>query len=449
VNKESSRPAPPTGIALGFPSLRSSIPVLLVLMLAAIIAYLDRQIINLLLDPIRRDLGISDTQVSLLQGAAFGVFFAAFGLPIGFLVDRTNRKALIAAGMLLWSIATACCGLSNTFWELFAARAGVAIGEAVLYPSTYSLIADLFQPTHRGRAFMAFNTAGAYGIAISFLAGGLVLQTVSHVRIPAMAVLGAHEPWQMAFIACALPGLVLSLLILAIPKVNRREVGVLLTSDTPASMIGFARANPRLAWMLCAMYAAAAVGINGLLAWMAAFYIRNMGVTPSQAGYLMGGLFIIGGAIGGPLLGVAADAMLRRGILDGKMRMLSVCATLAAIGNLFWWTQTSLVASLAIGLFVFVNQMGITTMAGAAVNELVPNELRGRMSAVYLFLTSIVGASVGPTAVALITEHGFNDPNRVGSSIAALVIPCLLIAAALAWLVRGQYGEVVRHGRGT
>src|SRR3989338_6264000 len=134
----------------GYPNPAYAWYVVVILFLAYTLAYIDRQVIALLVEPIKRDLQINDTQISLLQGFAFVIFYTITGIPLGRLADRKNRRLIIAAGIFLWSIMTAVCGLARNFWSLFAARVGVGIGEACLSPAAYSMIADLFPKAKRG-----------------------------------------------------------------------------------------------------------------------------------------------------------------------------------------------------------------------------------------------------------------------------------------------------------
>lgn len=195
-----------------------------VLLLAYIFSFIDRTIVSLLVIPIERDLGINDAGMSLLQGFSFALFYALLGLPIARLVDARDRRVVVAAGIALWSIMTAACGLAGRFWHLFLARVGVGAGEAALLPGATSLLADYFPPERRGLAMGVF-AAGIYlGAGLALVIGGLLLHLLDGTRL-ALPLLGALHPWQTVFIAVGAPGLVVALLMLSLREPERRGGG--------------------------------------------------------------------------------------------------------------------------------------------------------------------------------------------------------------------------------
>ena len=145
-------------------------------MAAYVLSFVDRQIMNLLVAPIRRDLGINDTQMSLLMGFSFAIFYTILGIPMGRLADSRSRRGLIAAGVVVWSAMTALCGLAQTYWQLFLYRVGVGVGEATLSPAAYSMIADYFPPERRATAISVYSMGIFLGSGIAFLLGGLVIK---------------------------------------------------------------------------------------------------------------------------------------------------------------------------------------------------------------------------------------------------------------------------------
>ena len=140
-----------------------------VLTVAYIFSFIDRQILNLLVEPIQQDLNLSDTQISLLQGMAFALFYTLMGIPIARLADVANRRTIIATGVFLWSLMTALCGLTKTFWQLFAARIGVGVGEAALSPPSYSLFSDYFPPGKVTRAIAVFTGGSFLGAGLAYI----------------------------------------------------------------------------------------------------------------------------------------------------------------------------------------------------------------------------------------------------------------------------------------
>ena len=192
--------------------------VVAVLTVAYIFSFVDRQIINLLVEPIREDLQLTDTQISLLQGIAFALFYTLMGIPIARLADVSNRRAIIAVGVFLWSLMTAMCGLAKSFGQLFAARIGVGVGEAALSPPAYSLFTDYFPPGKVTRAIAVFTGGSFLGAGLAYIIGGFVVDFVTRLDVVEVPVFGQIRAWQMAFIVVGLPGILLALLVFFIAR---------------------------------------------------------------------------------------------------------------------------------------------------------------------------------------------------------------------------------------
>lgn len=185
-----------------------------VLMLAYLFSYIDRSILSLLVGPIRSDLQLSDTQLSLLHGFAFALFYAILGFPIGRAADRYHRVGIIVTGISFWSIMTAACGLAKSFPQLFLARMGVGIGEAALNPCAYSIITDSFPRRLLARALSTYVMGTYMGFGVAFVIGGLVVEAITQAPVIQLPVLGQIHTWQAAFFYVGLPGLIVALLIL-------------------------------------------------------------------------------------------------------------------------------------------------------------------------------------------------------------------------------------------
>ena len=192
-------------------------------MLAYVVSYVDRSILTLLVEPIRRDMGLSDIQISLLHGLAFALFYSIMGFPIGRIADRRHRVGIIAIGISVWSLMTAACGIAKNFWQFFLARVGVGVGEAALNPAAYSILADYF-PRHKLSRGISTYVMGTYmGFGISYLVGAWVLQAVQGMPDFEIPFLGRFHSWQLAFFIVAAPGILLLLLLTTVREPHRRD----------------------------------------------------------------------------------------------------------------------------------------------------------------------------------------------------------------------------------
>ena len=253
-----------------------------VLMLAYTNAYIDRQILSLLIEPIRADLEISDTQVSLLAGIAFTLFYTLLGVPIARLADQKNRKAIIAAGISVWSAMTAACGLAGNFWHLFLARIGVGVGEATLSPAAFSIIADYFPKHQLARAFSVYSMGVYFGAGLAMIIGGMVIRMVIDAGATTLPLIGEIKPWQITFFYVGLLGLPIFLLILTIREPVRRGLVAASADDSQnpsstAALLAFLRVNKVAVLYHFLAFSMVGIAITGYMVWTPTLFIRTWG----------------------------------------------------------------------------------------------------------------------------------------------------------------------------
>jgi MFS family permease len=416
--------------------------VVAVLTIAYMFAFIDRQILNLLVGPIRRDLGISDTKMSLLMGFSFALFYSVFGIPLGRLADSRSRRAIIAAGMVLWSLLTAGCGLARNFWQFLLLRMGVGVGEAALSPSAYSLISDYFPKEKRATAISVYSMAFYTGSGIAFLLGGLVVGFASAKAGWNLPLVGVVRPWQLIFFVVGLPGAVLALLLYTVREPTRKGARMTKAADGRVRVaqvpLRDVMAYMRQNWVtfLChnVGFALLAFSSFGSSAWIPTFFIRKYGWTGPQAGVVYGTIVCFFGTLGIVTGGRMADWLAQRGFQDSNMRV----GLIAALG----WGPTGILfplmpngylaaALLVPTVFLMSQPVGV---AAAAIQEMVPNVMRGQASALYLFVINLIGLGLGPTAVAMVTDFVFHNDNAINHSLVAVGILAHLGAAALLWI---------------
>ena len=372
----------------GYPSRPYAWAVVAILIATAVLSYTDRQVLSLLVDPIRGELKISDAQVSLLLGTAFAVVYGIAGIPLGFLADRTSRRNLIFLGVLVWSAGTLGCGLAHTFGQLFSARIVVGLGEAVLSPAAISLISDYFPPSRRGTAVGLFLSGIAMGIGAAILIGGGVLHAVE-LGVLAGTALATLPAWRLVLLLIGAPGLVWSLVILAIREPARRVTENVIETPDSESQSTWARVIP-----IYIVVATASLVDNAVGAWAPSLLIRHFAKDPAQVGIQLG--FLLTAGFGGGVLvgGWLAD----RG---GWRYKLAVClaAGLLILPASFGFNAGEF--NLVLGSVpVYFALSGMVTACGfSAILDVVPNRSRGLAMAISFFLNVAIGASAGPSAV--------------------------------------------------
>ena len=411
----------------GYPRRSYAWVVVAILIGTAILSYTDRQVLSLLVDPIRHDLLISDTEVSLLLGTAFAVVYGIAGIPFGLLADRTSRRNLIILGVVVWSIGTVACGFAHSFGELFAARVVVGLGESVLSPSAISLISDYFPASRRGLAVGSYLSGIAIGNGASILIGGGALQLVE-AGVFAGTPLALIAPWRLVLLVIGSPGLLWSLAILAIREPQRRAA-----MGPDASGAGGASGRPAL-WRVAPIYlvvATASLVDNAVGAWAPTLLIRDFGRDAAQVGLQLGLLLTIGFG-GGVLLGGWLSDRLGRG---GRWwRKLSVCLVSSlVILPVCWAIDAAQVRIVMAAVPLYFALSGIVTACGfSSILDVVPNRQRGFAMAVSFFLNVALGAGLGPTSVAWVSDRGFGSAAGLGPAIALTAgAGFFLIAAVL------------------
>jgi MFS family permease len=410
-----------------------------VLILAYAFSFIDRQALTLMVDPIRKSLDITDTQLSLLHGFAFALFYTVMGIPIGRMVDQRRRTWIIAAGIVIWSLMTAACGLARNFIHMFLARIGVGVGEAALSPGAYSLISDYFPPHQRTQALSLYLSAAYVGAGLATMIGGALIAAMPAITLPH---LGELEPWQGVFIAVGLPGILVALLVLALREPPRTGV----KAGVPPhfrEVLRYMAGRKKSYFLLIIGFSLSGLMWNGSVAWLPTYFMRTFGWTTSQVGMNYGLTMMIAGILGAVTGGWTAALMQRRGRQDANIVIGLVSLAIATPGGVFGALAGSGSLALA-GIFVFLFGCAMPYGgAAAALQAITPNQMRGQVSAIYLFSLSFIGMGIGPTVVAFFTDHVFGNDAAIGQSLAATMLLSAPLAAVVLWLARRPYRETL------
>ena len=425
-----------------YPEKKHSYSAVAILTLAQVFAFIDRQIPSMLVEPIKQDFNLTDSQIALLGGAAFSIFYAIMALPIGYAVDRYTRTKVLGTGIFLWSLMTALAGLANSFGKLFGARIGVAVGEAVMAPISVSLVSDSFPENKQGKP-MGIITAGVYiGIGITLLGGGFLIDYLTSIGGITLPLIGYLKPWQATFMIVGIPGLVLAIAAFYLKEpqrieekvesnhsVNRKNVFLHLKEHRKTLIPMFGG----LIFMALIFYS--------FSFWAPTMMIRTFDISLTEVGFILGMITIISSITGTIIAGSAVDYLRNRNYSDAPVRaaMIAVMLALPPIISLSF-VQTELGAWICIAMYLlFISSfapLGLLAISGVSTGN-----VKGQTAAIHAFLMMAFGLSLGPQLTAFFTDFVFVDPNLLINSVSLTGLIVLPISALLFKLSLSRYRE--------
>jgi MFS family permease len=417
--------------------------------------FLDRGVIALLVQPIKHDLHLSDTRIGLLMGPAFIIFYVFLGLPIARLVDSRSRRAIIGVGVVLWSMTTALCGLARSFGVFFLCRIGVGVGEACNGPATYSLMADLFPKERLARAISVMQFGFVAGSGISTLLAGAIIAFVSHVDVVHVPLLGALRPWQITFLCVGLPGLIVAALYTTIIEpVRRGRMTAAAGAGVPArkaipimEVVRFIDRNLTTYLPMFLSLALQSIVTFGILNWSATFFVRTYGWTIPHFAYANGLTLLVLMPIGLIPGSMLAEHWTRQGRDDAHMRVTLLSSLLyAPTAILFAMMPSAPLALGVLGLGYLVSSLQFGPI-NAAIQTVTPNEMRGQVTALYLFIFNTFGSGLAPVVIALVTDHIIGSEAKLNQAIvltAAVLEPIVLL---IMWAGLKPYARSIARAR--
>lgn len=407
-----------------------------VLFLLYIRSLADRYLIALMVDPIKKDLGLSDTQMGLLQGFAFAVLYAICAIPVGLMLDRKPRRWVLFFCIIVWSSGAAACGLAGTFMMLALGRSFVGAGEAGYTTGAYSIIGDSFAPTRVSFAMSIFVMGGVMGAGIVFLLGGPLVGAVLQGAISDWPGMSGFKPWQQAFIVTGIPGILTAFLVFLFPEPKRHRAAGAQGGGYGEAM-RFILANKRaFAGIILGIGLVYSVTI-GLQLWSPAYLTRVHGWTPKEIGLAMG-LAQMLPAFSLPLHGWVVDRMFSKGKRDAHLVWCLETMLLAAPFAVAAYLVASPVLAVALFGVYMVLILSTSSIGPAAAQVVTPPELRGRVSAIFVLVTGLIGMVLGNLLVGFFTDHVLGDPKQIGISLIVLVVSVLSLAAVLFAQGRGE-----------
>lgn len=364
--------------------------ILAILTLMYVVNYLDRQVLAILLQPIKTEFGVSDALLGLLAGPTFALFYATLGIPIARLADRHSRRNIIAVSMGLFSVMTVICGMAAQFWQLLIARVFTGVGEAGTGPAAQAVISDLYPPEKRAAAQSFYSAGLNIGLLIAFFAGGWIAQTYG---------------WRNAFLAAGIPGLVLFFVVLFTVREPVRGHSEMLADDGIRPSLG---AVARFLWSQRSFHwiafgaAMTSFGGYGATAFVPAFLVRSHHLSLSEVGLIFAGIAGVGGWIGTFLSGVIADRMGKRDVRWNMYVPIGAVFLALPFQPVFYLADNTTLAVLAA---IIPSSMGAVFLGPCVtmVQGLVPPRMRATAAALFLFILNIIGLGLGPQTVGLVS----------------------------------------------
>jgi MFS family permease len=420
--------------------------VVVLLSTASVLSYLDRYAFAVLLEPIKKSMSLSDGQIGLLNGLAFGLFYACMGLPLGWLADRWTRKGTIMACIGIWSLATACCGLARNYVELLAARIGVGAGEAGLVPSAFAIIHDRFERAALAKPVSVFALGGHIGAGSSMLIAGFLYGFFNAGGGADLAFVGSLVAWQKTFVVIALPGIILVALVALIRENKPAAVFPVADGLDRTSFVQLIRSQSKTYILLFIGMAGVLSCIVGLLSWIPSVLIREFGFTPKQVGSSYGYIVLIAAPLGVFAGGFLADALQKRGyarahlivVLAGALAALPLICLLPVAHS-----ATMLLSVLAILHFCTSLPQG----ASAAYILIITAEpIRSRVTALYVMVTNVIGLGVIPVLIGYLSDLNADSPSGLRWAIFYVLLSVGLIAVGtLVALIRDRGKALADH----
>lgn len=412
-----------------------------------IFSYADRLILALLVEPLKADLFLDDTQIALLIGPAFALLYAVLGVPVAWLADRYPRVLIAVVGVTIWSVATVASAFSNSFAELFALRMGLALGEAVLSPVAVSLISDLFDRSERSTPTAVFVTSGLVGMITAYMIGGALIDLLESGALAGWPLIGDLPVWRATLVLVGVPGLLFAAILGFTVREPERGVLDRVTATPQSDRTGIFASFREALRFYTGFFLGNSICMTltfGVVAWFPAYLSRAHGVSAADSGYLFGFCLMAGAVFS---FGIPAVAQrIARGVRKEALVLLSL--TLIPIGFVFFAAgllQDDFTIMMVLVIAGFGILSGTNALSSIAVALTAPPFLRGRLMAISLACSNIIGLSLGPFAIAQVAEGAFSGPAALSGGMLVVGLVAIPIAWLLILFALGPYKAAMRR----
>jgi MFS family permease len=427
-----------SGNAAKYPAAMTAWYGLFCLLLCYFMFFVDRNILTLLVGPVRKDLGINDTEMGILNGYAFSVLNGLFIIPFGWYCDRKSRRNVLIFGITLWALSTIASGFTTTFTQLVFTRMGLGLGEAALSPAAFAMISDYFPKAKRGTAVGIYGIGGFGGIGLSYLIGGAVLAGFRGVDTVSLPLVGETSVWHAAFIVVGLVTIGLAMLMTTVTEPPRlASTEKVAANEKP--FFGHLKEHWGAFALVMGGYICLGILAIGWFAWLPSYFIRVFHMPPIQAGIQVGWTTTIAGVTGAVIGGYIADWMMRRGVRGGKVPTLIIMFCMWIPSALGMYLSDSIGMSL-LWTFVFTFADGIGFMQyGNVMQEMFPSSMRARSIAAWGVTSTILTYGIGPAMFGASLDLFFHGDQGLQSALGLVSLPIILIGLTCAWFARKPY----------
>jgi MFS family permease len=382
------------------------------------VAVIDRSILNLFVDPIRHRLGLSDLEIGLILGPAFGILYAIAVIPFGRLADLGNRRSLVGGAVALWSLCTALSGVAGGFAAMVLARIGVGAGEAALTPTAYSLLADIVGKPKLGRAIGIYSMGGTVGISVALIAGGTMAGALGTKSI-LLPVIGSLEAWQMVFITMGLLGLILALVFVwSVAEPIRSSAEQVVPFSAVIRYVWKERAYYIPVY---AAYCALCAVTQGFFAWEPTYFRRTYGLSVTAVGQVLGVIFLVTIILGSLSLGWLTDRLYAKLGPAASVVVMRIAFALLIPVSMFGFGSSNLLLSLGGTAYTTFFCAGLLALGAVAIQTRAPARMRGQLGSILLLCANLIGLAVGPVAVAILAKGSSAQPS-LGPALAILTL---------------------------
>jgi MFS family permease len=376
-----------------------------------VLNYIDRGALNLIVDPIKADLHITDLQMSLLIGLSFAALYSFLSIPAGYLADLMSRRLLLGGAIIFWSCMASVCGFAGSYWQLFAGRVGLGVGEAVLPPTAYSLLRDGVRPEHRARAFSIYHLGTGVGTALGALIGGTLFALGTQGAFHGVPILGDLKPWQLVIAVPGLCGILASYLVFTIREPPRTVTTIGPKASTFGDLFRYIAQHRRVYAPLFASIVFGPMAVSAWGAWLPTAIGRSWGLPTSQIGHMTGILALVALPFNALIIGYFMDRVAQGGTRRDATVWLAIGIGLTQLIPALFILLAPSIPLMWTGYALSMLLTNATGVAGAlSLAQITPSQLMGKATSFYFLIANLLGLAIGPTVVALVSAWLFTGP---------------------------------------